>query len=261
MNDYLEKDKPVLNGPILDAAALKPTPPSHTPQQHNVHQDTISFWVENPNILFNPHYIYELFPTENMSYEQKLNSISRLVIVITIIGFCLSQNIRLLIVAAITLLAIYLLYYYHHMKVSKHRESFREKQVSDISTQINTAIFDPPTSDNPLSNVLLSDYLENPQKKPAPPASNENVSEDILLNAKEMVKRSNPGQPDIADKLFGDLGEDYQFERSMHSFYSMPSTTIPNDQGAFAEFCYGSMISCKEGNEFACARNLPRYNL
>ena len=151
------------------------------------------------------------------------------------------------------------------MKVSKKNqtESFREKNdsMAEINTTIDTNIFDPPTSDNPLSNVLLSDYLENPQKKPAPPSYNENVSEDILINAKEMVKRANPGQPDISDKLFGDLGEDYQFERSMHSFYSMPSTTIPNDQGAFAEFCYGSMISCKEGNEFACARNLPRYNL
>jgi hypothetical protein len=40
----------------------------------------------------------------------------------------------------------------------------------------------------------------------------------------------------------------------------VPETdTIPNDQGAFAEFCYGSMISCKEGNNFACARNMSHY--
>ena len=34
---------------------------------------------------------------------------------------------------------------------------------------------------------------------------------------------------------------------------------LANDQGAFAEFCYGSMISCKDGNLFACARNTSHY--
>jgi hypothetical protein len=45
------------------------------------------------------------------------------------------------------------------------------------------------------------------------------------------------------------------FEQSMRQFYSTPSTQNPDDQQAFAEFCYGSMISCAEGNKFACARN------
>ena len=29
-------------------------------------------------------------------------------------------------------------------------------------------------------------------------------------------------------------------------------------EGEFAEFCYGDMVSAKEGNELALARNLPR---
>jgi hypothetical protein len=37
------------------------------------------------------------------------------------------------------------------------------------------------------------------------------------------------------------------------SYYNANST-IPNDQGVFAEFCYGSMNSCKSGNIFACAK-------
>ena len=60
-------------------------------------------------------------------------------------------------------------------------------------------------------------------------------------------------------KLFKDLGDQYIFEQSLRPFNSTSSTTIPNDQGAFADFCYGSMVSCKEGNMFACARNLARH--
>lgn len=47
----------------------------------------------------------------------------------------------------------------------------------------------------------------------------------------------------------------------MRQFYSTANTTIPNDQGGFAEFCYGDMISAKEGNMFASVRNNPRHNL
>jgi hypothetical protein len=105
----------------------------------------------------------------------------------------------------------------------------------------------------------MPDYDYNVNKKPAPPSYNETVGDDILKTAKQLVINSNPDQPDIADKLFQDLADEFIFEQSMRPFYSNPATTIPNDQEAFSQFCYGSMVSCKEGNSFACARNLDRH--
>ena len=87
----------------------------------------------------------------------------------------------------------------------------------------------------------------------------QNINDSILNKAKQLVIEQNPGQPDIANKLFTDLGEQFVFEQSLQPFYSNSSTTIPNDQAGFADFCYGSMVSCKEGNLFACARNLDRH--
>jgi hypothetical protein len=106
---------------------------------------------------------------------------------------------------------------------------------------------------------MMSDYDYNPNKLPAPPMSNESVNDLITQNAKRLVQEANPGQPNIEQKLFKDLTEQLNFEQSMRQFHSTPATTIPNDQGSFAEFCYGSMISCKEGNLFACARNTSHY--
>ena len=235
-------------------------------------EETVPFWSQNPNVLFQQKYFFEFFPTENMSYSQKLNAISRMVIFLTIIAFVFSKSIRLLVISAITLFCIFMLFYYQEQEktkadtkkldLEKNMENFDNiatytLKKNDIPIKDN--VFSSPSSLNPFSNVLISDYDYNVNKKPAAPAFNTNVNNDILNQAKQLVKEANPDQPDISDKLFKDLGEQYVFEQSLRPFHSNPSTTIPNDQQGFAEFCYGSMVSCKEGNMFACARNLARH--
>lgn len=234
---------------------------------------SVSFWSEDPNVLFSPQYIFELFPTEKMGYIQKLNAISRLIILLTIVGYIYSGNLRLLIISAITLGSIYLLF--KNDKTQEHKKDNNKATLEnfdnspallslsqnnfDISKMNIQGTFDTTTSSNPFVNVLNTDYQLNPDKKPAPPAYNSIVNDNILSQAKQLVVEANPDQPDIADKLFKDLGDQYMFEQSLRPFNSNPSTTIPNDQQAFSEFCYGSMVSCKENNMFACARNLARH--
>lgn len=227
------------------------------------------FWTENPNILLRFPDITEFFPDDSMNYPQKLNAISRTVILMTFIGIIWTNNIFLVIICAVTLGAIWVLYMTKVQTDSSGKKTVRfmdtesfENPTTELlkdSPLSPDIVFDKTTSSNPFSNVLISDYEYNPNKKPAPPSYNENTNETIIQNAKQMVIDSNPDQPDIADKLFRDLGEQLIFEQSLRPFISNPSTTIPNDQQAFAEFCYGSMVSCKEGNNFACARNLARY--
>ena len=226
------------------------------------------FWAENPNILFHKDMIFELFPIDSMGLNQQLNAISRVIILLTIITFLFTRSIRILIIGAITLGSIYLLYFYKKSENKKNEAKIPENKIEAFenpalavinSYQKDPYTFDSPTETNPFSNVLVPDYEFNPQKKPAPPAFNENTNQSILENAKKLVQQANPGQPNIADKLFKDLGEQFIFEQSLQPFYSNPGTTIPNDQAGFADFCYGSMVSCKEGNLFACARNLDRH--
>jgi len=239
----------------------------------------IPFWAEDPNILLQQPYILEFFPVASMTFNQKLNAITRTVLVMTIITFALNKNTRILGVSAFTLLAIFLLYYAN--KQQKKDEGFlgagyftpdhnvpamgpqrRRKNADELPKHGDFAdTFQKPDAENPLANVLLTDYDYNPQKKPAPPSYTEMGHNKILEEAKKMVVEANPGQPKIADKLFGDLGDELDFEQSMRPFYSTANTTIPNDQKGFAEFCYGDMVSCKEGNMFACSRDNPRYDL
>jgi len=242
--------------------------------QNKKENKTVPFWTENPNILLNPAYLTELFPSGDMTYEQNLNAITRLLIIATAVLFFIAKSTRTLVFGAISIATVYLVHYYHKQeadKVAAHKKLEGLANIDGETEATNPAmaalanaadggrlpdqVFDLPSETNPFSNVLLTDINGNPNKRPAPPAYNQNTNAAILERAKNAIITANPGNTDIQDKLFKDLGEQLTFEQSMRQFYSTPSTTTPDDQQAFAEFCYGSMISCAEGNKFACARN------
>ena len=46
----------------------------------------IPFWSEDPNVLLHQKYMFEFFPVESMTYEQKLNAITRTVLVLSVVG-------------------------------------------------------------------------------------------------------------------------------------------------------------------------------
>ena len=225
----------------------------------------IMFWGNNPNTLLDPSHVFELFPTEDMQYEQKLNAVTRTVILLCFIFYFILRTSRVVIVGVLTIIAIWLLYISQKKNKKVHfnnDEGFRANNlVNDYTEQykIPSDIFSEATETNPLQNVMLSDYETPSNKKPAPASYTQQSQEDILNNTKNMIDMQHPEEPKITDRLFQSLGDKLEFEQSMRPFYSNASTTIPNDQGAFADFCYGSMVSCKEGNPFACARNLARH--
>ena len=234
------------------------------PQEQKEIETVIPFWFENPNVILHSDYIYEIYPQPDMTYNQMLNAVTRSVMLLAIIVFLLSPSKRLLFVLGLTMGIIFLMYYYHEKNVAKdlEKEAFTEPVKDYLEEQevdLTQNVFEEPSVTNPFGNVLISDYHYNTDKKPAPPSYNENVQQKIFEKAKNAVQEANPDHPGIADKLFKGLGEEMTFEQSLRPFNSNPSTTIPNDQGAFADFCYGSMVSCKEGNQFACARNHSRY--
>ena len=251
-----------------------PAPTSASELRETNFNEKIPFWAENPNILFRPEYLLEFFPTEDMTYEQKMNAITRLITILSILAFLISKNLRILFIFIVILGGISLAYYAQTNRSGKTIDAHIDEQQEPYSNfdrspgmdylQQNKLMptkpmFDSPSSVNPMANVLMTDYDYNPTKKPAAPAYNKNVNEDILNQAKQFIADAHPDQPDIAKKLFKNVDDQIDFEHSMRQFYSSPNTMIPNDQQAFAEFCYGSMVSCKEGNRFACARNLARH--
>ena len=209
------------------------------------------FWGTDPNVLVQGH---DLFPSPALTETQNLNATTRLVLLLTLLLFFLYRNVTIILMAAITMFFIYL---YHYVFMRKKREAFENPNTEAVRMAILQAagkqLFEDPTALNPFGNVLNADIQDHPNKRPAPPV--EESQDQILIAAKQAMVDNNPTFPDIDKRLLKNLGDQFEFEQSMQPFYSNPATTIPNDQNAFADFCYGSMISCKEGNLFACARN------
>ena len=280
-NDYTDKITALQQTKITDQGVAT-MDPGKVPIPHkelseefmeNPPKDTVPFWSENPNVLLQKDYILEFYPAEEMTYNQKMNAVTRIIILLTMLGFILSRNIRIVLIGLVTLGGIFLMHFYHKKEESKMESKKVAKSIqegfegpakayfAENGIPVPKDVFTEPDSSNPFSNVLVTDYEYNSNKKPAPPAYNQKINDAILVQAKNAVSEANPDQPDIADKLFRDLGEQLVFEQSLRPFNSNPATTIPNDQAAFADFCYGSMVSCKEGNKFACARNLSHYTL
>ena len=231
---------------------------------------TIHFWAEDPNVLLQPEHALEFFPTETMSFNQKLNAITRIVLILTAISYLTTKKMNIIVVSVVSILCIYLMFYYHTEKLRE--EGFktvngnlvklydRKGPKVDIVPELNDT-FQRSHASNPLSNVLISDYDYNSRRPPAEPSYTKEGKQNILEETKRSIQMLNPDQPDINNKLFQDVTDNLELEQSMRQFYSTANTTIPNDQTSFAEFCYGDMISAKEGNMFASVRNNPRHNL
>ena len=220
-----------------------------------------TFWINDPTILFQKDKIANIWPLQGMTTDEKLNAITRLVIILTILGFLLTKTIKILITGIVTLVAIVILYKAEILNSNKNKISANTKEAftnPDVYKMLKKN-FTEPSDKNPAMNVLLTEINDNPNRKSAAPAFNPIVKKEINDKTQEFVA-DNFGDPKIADKLFKDLGDSFTFDQSMRTWYATANTRVPNDQNAFAEYCYGDMVSCKEGNEFACAQGMtPRW--
>jgi len=254
-------------------------------------------WVEDPFILLDKNHIHELWPKDGTSAEAKLNAGSRMVIILSILGYLVTMNITFFIIGFITLAVIGGLYtvnaassnigdstdskkegFIQSSRSMERRSEFENPQPRESygyerqNVPIN-GDFVAPTVTNPLMNVLLSEIQYSPNRSGAMPAFDPQVESNINETAKQYISSNfdasnrdvigsestnETENRDIYNKLFSNLGDNFEFDQSMRSFYATANTRVNNDQRAFAEFCYGDMVSCKEGNEFACSRNNTR---
>lgn len=219
-----------------------------------------SFWLNQPSILIDKQHITKIFPDNKMSSNDKLNATTRLIIILTILGYLITEKKKVFITGIITISAIVLLYIIQRNQEIKKgvidvKEAFTNMDVYEKKKND----FTNPTVTNPVMNVLMTEYSDMPEnRKEAAPSYFPGVSKSINENTKQFIK-NNFKDENIGEKLFNDLGDSFGFNQSMRTWYVTPNTKIPNAQDDFAKFCYGNMKSCKDGDDFACVQNEARW--
>lgn len=238
---------------------------------------TTPFWSNDPTILFNKDNILQLWPTQQMTFEAKLNAISRIIIVMSLLGFLFTRNINILVIGIVTLAIIFTLYRLRKQKLvsslikkegfsvnsSMQPSALSQNQMTTNPVTLETVLrsnFHPTTKKNPFGNVLLTDITDTPNRPAAAPSFNPDVYDDIDSAVKKQTQMLYPGIINTTKQLYGDLYSNYQLDNSMMRFYSTANTRVCNDQGAFASWLYSNMPSGKSsGPDGAFARVQDNY--
>jgi len=193
----------------------------------------MKFWADNPSILFDSQYITEIWVYSNMDTNQKLNAISRLVILLSLIGYVCFNRYIIFILGLILLGVIVII------QKSEKKEGFS-----------NVAEYQRITSNNPLQNLLLPEYKYNKEKEPLKPRYDKEVEDSINENAKNFILQENKDNADIV-KIFSNLGDKFEFERSMRPFYTNPVTSVgQTEYSDFLGFVFGELPSDKPLKKF-----------
>tara|TARA_B110000046_G_scaffold139137_2_gene145506 strand:- start:5199 stop:5852 length:654 start_codon:yes stop_codon:yes gene_type:complete len=211
-----------------------------------------TFWLNDPTILLNKDHISEVIPQGN-TLSSKLNSVTRLVIIMTVVGFALTRSYRVLVSSVLTLCAIVAIYKIKKREIIKKtidKRLFKEGFTNPQLYKKNQQKYTNPTKKNPFMNVLLPEIKYNPKRNAAAPSFDPKVEKKINESA---------GNVGIDPRLFLDLGDSINFEQSMQRFYTTANSRVGNDQTAFAKFCYGDMPSCKDDNGLQCLKSNPRW--
>ena len=200
-------------------------------------------WFEDPKNFISPTTYDKFVPVEGMSQSAQLNSLLRLSIYFSIIVFVFKHNINIFIIPLCVASFTYFFYRLEQQKIKKEKFLLDEKNL--LANKRDGSICIKPTKTNPFMNVMMTDYADNPDRPKACDITQSNIK-----------KRS---ESFFDEKLYRDVDDIFHKNASDRQFYTTSSTTIPNDQTKFAQWCYGTGPTCKEGNGNKCQENTYRH--
>src|SRR6056300_1566383 len=171
-------------------------------------------WFDDPKQLIRRDQISQFWPTSDQTPEDRINAASRFIIYITTVVFLIRRDPRIYVLALTVLAVIFVLYKSNMVKNTR----------SNYPTMSGSAC-QKPTRDNPMANVLMTDYTDAPNRLEACYYShpNEFVTEGVPFDS----GRSRSSLP--------------RFQRNAidRQFVTAPVSKIPGDQTNFAEWLYG----------------------
>ena len=187
------------------------------------------FWGDNPNILFQTNRLVEFFPTADQSIMERMNSVTRLIIYVSVIISIYQEKLGAIHFGLFLIFIVYLIWQYTTVK-----ETFQET-FQDIIPSLNVESENissecvMPTEQNPFMNYLVGD---NPLRGPACKGSGIQEQAANLLD----------------NQLFSDVDDLYSKNANQRLFTTLPVTTRIPDTTVFANWLIKDNNLCKSEN-------------
>ena len=204
-------------------------------------------WITNIPILYEKKYLFEIIPLKGFDFNRKLNALVRLSVYYSLIVFILNRdNTQVFYIPLVVAILTYILSKkfketsINQTNVELFNNEVDEEENNDLVAALNDTCR-IPTKNNPFMNPTIMDYGIEDVKSACPSYNNKGIQKNIENNFNEGVFR------DVSD-IFGK-------NNSQRQFFSVPRREAVPDQGAFANWLYGSPPTCKEGNGLQCAAN------
>jgi hypothetical protein len=178
-------------------------------------------WFNKPSELFRSDKITSFWPTSNQSPAERINSSTRFILYTSCVLYLINRDIRVIVLGLLCVAALYLLF-----KAGVVKDAPKSEYEAASECQ-------KPTKENPLGNVLLSDYTDNPTRPEACwyPSVKSGVQEYLDNTVQFGPARTRSPTAEYQRKAFA------------RQFMTGPVSSIPGDQTGFAEWCYGKKFS------------------
>ena len=204
------------------------------------------FWFKNPSILYEKDSIFEFFPSKKFNLIRKLNAVVRLSIIYTLIMVLCTKHINYLLIPLITSAITWFIW---NRQRDTHTDNVMDEamsnqiddlvKINDLETECRV-----PTKENPFMNPGINEFSNDEYRQPKSCPSYNNVG--VQNRVEELFN----------EDLYRDVKDIFGKNNSQRQFYTVPGNQVPNDQASFAQWCYGTPPTCKEGNSIACLSDM-----
>jgi hypothetical protein len=196
---------------------------------------TTKIWFKDPQSFISFSRILEFIPLNGMSFEEKLNSFVRFSIYFSCTYYVITSDIRIFSLVLIVMLITMIYYKSVFENYLQYNDARNNTGNNTDQKNIKGLNCTSPIKENPFMNVLMNEYAENPERNEACDVEDENIKRSM---SKKYYK-----------DLYRDIDDVFDKKSSFRNFYTMPNTTIPNNQEDYAKWLYGLPDKTyKEGN-------------
>jgi hypothetical protein len=178
------------------------------------------FWATDISVLVRRDRLDEFYPTSKMSFAEKLNATVRLSVYIAIVLLIFGCSYLSLYIPIAVMLASYFMNAYNAKKVAEKYQNLKKECVM-------------PTSNNPFMNVLLTDLKNAKDRKRACTANDDHSTMNEI-------------DKNFDINLYKNVDDVWNKQNSQRQYFTMPWTTIPNNQTDLATWLYHTGPTLKE---------------